>query len=127
MMAVNSGSTELARNLGPLARGMVFTQVMPSPWERKNAITRDYQEAARKAKADADFSYGGLEGFVTARALVLALKAAGPAPTRQGFVAGLQNLRADLGGLRVAYRRGDHEGSRYVDLSIFSQDGRFIH
>ena len=30
-MAVNSGSTQLAADLGPLAHGMVFAQVVPSP------------------------------------------------------------------------------------------------
>lgn len=127
MMAVNSGSTEMARSLGALAQGMVFSQVVPSPWERKHAITREYQEAARRARPDADFSYGGLEGFLTAKALVLALRAAGSNPTRSSFVAGLTGLQADLGGLRLRYRDGDHEGSRYVDLAIFSRDGRFIH
>ena len=127
MMAVNSGSTELARSLGPLAHGMVFTQVVPSPWERKHAITRDYQEALRRARPDADFSYGGLEGFLTAKALVLALRAAGAAPTRASLLAGLQSLQADLGGLRVRYRPGDHEGAKFVDLAIFGKDGRFIH
>jgi len=127
MMAVHSGSTELARSLGALAQGMVFSQVVPSPWERKHAITREYQEAARRARPDADFSYGGLEDFLTAKALVPALRAAGNSLTRSSFVAGLTGLQADLGGLRLRYRSGDHEGSRYVDLAIFSRDGRFIH
>lgn len=127
MMAVNSGSTELARGLGALAQGMVFSQVVPSPWERKHAITREYQEAARRARPDADFSYGGLEGFLTAKALALALRGAGASPTRNSFVAGLHGAQVDLGGLRLRYRSGDHEGSRFVDLSMFSHDGRFIH
>ena len=38
--AVNSGATQLAANLGPLAQGMVVAQVVPSPWERKTAIAR---------------------------------------------------------------------------------------
>jgi branched-chain amino acid transport system substrate-binding protein len=127
MMAVNSGSTQLARSLGALAQGMVFSQVVPSPWERKHAITREYQEAARRARPDAEFSYGGLEGFLTAKALLLALRGAGNSPTRSSFVSGLHGAQVDLGGLRLRYRSGDHEGSRFVDLSMFSHDGRFIH
>src|SRR6185369_15869623 len=38
--AVNSGSAQLAAHLGELAHGMVFSQVLPSPWERKSANTR---------------------------------------------------------------------------------------
>lgn len=127
MMAVNSGSTEMARTLGPLAHGMVFTQVVPSPWERKHAITREYRAAAEAAPGSVPPGYGALEGFVTAKALVLALQAAGRTLTREGFVAALQDASFDLGGLRLRYRRGDHEGSRFVDLALFSREGRFLH
>lgn len=41
-MAVNSGSSQIAKDLGGMAQGMVFTQVVPSPWERKHAIAREY-------------------------------------------------------------------------------------
>ncbi|MBQ0946536.1 ABC transporter substrate-binding protein [Ideonella sp. 4Y16] len=43
---VNSGSAQLAKRLGELSHGMLFTQVVPSPWERKTALTRDYQTAS---------------------------------------------------------------------------------
>ena len=32
--AVNSGSAQLAKHLGPLAQGIIFSQVVPSPWEK---------------------------------------------------------------------------------------------
>jgi ABC-type branched-subunit amino acid transport system substrate-binding protein len=126
-MGVNSGSFQIAKSLGPLAHGMVFAQVVPSPWERKREITREYQEAARKARPDAEFSYGGMEGFMTAKALVKALQLAGPEPTRASFVKGLEGARFDLGGLAVRYAPGDHEGSRFIDLSLVRSDGRFQH
>lgn len=125
-MAVNSGSSQLAKSLGELAHGMVFAQVVPSPWERKSAITREYQEAARRADPNAEFSYGALEGFLTAKALVLALRAAGPQPTRAGLVTALHGSSFDLGGVKVQWRPGDHEGSRFVDLAMYSREGRFI-
>lgn len=126
-MGVNSGSSQIAKGLGDLAHGMVFSQVVPSPWERKREITREYQDAARKANPNAEFSYGGLEGFVTAKALVQALRLAGPEPTRASFLRGLENTRFDLGGLSVRYTPGNHEGSRFVDLALVRSDGRFTH
>jgi branched-chain amino acid transport system substrate-binding protein len=126
-MGVNSGSSQLARALGPLAHHMVFAQVVPSPWQRKHEISREYQDAARKQKPDAEFSYGGLEGFLTAKALGVALKAAGRDLTRAGFIKSLQDSRFDLGGVPVRFAPGDHEGSRFVDLSIVSTSGRFVH
>jgi ABC-type branched-subunit amino acid transport system substrate-binding protein len=126
-MGVNSGSTQIASALGPQAAGMVFSQVMPSPAERKHLISREYQDALRKANSKQAFSYGALEGYVTAKALVKGLRAAGGDLTRAGLIRELESARYDLGGLGVRYAPGDHEGSRFVDLSIVSRDGRFVH
>lgn len=126
-MGVNSGSTQIASALGPKAAGMVFSQVMPSPAERKHMISREYQDALRKANRKQEFSYGALEGYVTAKALVKGLREAGGDLTRVGLIRALESARYDLGGLGVRYAPGDHEGSRFVDLSIVSRDGRFVH
>jgi ABC-type branched-subunit amino acid transport system substrate-binding protein len=126
-MGVNSGSSQIAKGLGELAFGMVFAQVVPSPWERKREITREYQATALKANPNAEFSYGGLEGFLTAKALVRALQLAGNEPTRASFIKGLEGARIDLGGVSVRYASDNHEGSRYVDLALVRTDGRFTH
>ena len=70
---------------------------------------------------------GGLEGFMTAKALVLALQAAGRKLSRAGLVRALEAGSFDLGGVQTRYRGGDHEGSRFVDLSMVARDGRFLH
>ena len=123
---VNSGSSPMAAALGPLARGMVFAQIVPSPFARKTALTREYQARWRAASADAPFSYGSLEGYMTAKALVSALRAAGPAPTRASLLKGLQDFETDLGGVQLRYRGTEHDGSRFVDLAMVGSDGRFI-
>lgn len=125
-MGVNSGSSQIAKGLGPLAQGMVFSQVVPSPWARKLAIAREYQEASRKADPKGDFSYGALEGYVTAKALVLSLRATGRDLTRARWLETMKNIKLDLGGMTVVFKDGNHEGSRYVDLSMVDRDGRFL-
>jgi branched-chain amino acid transport system substrate-binding protein len=124
---VNSGSTQLASHLGELAQGMIFAQVMPSPWERKSALTRAYQDAFKTVKPDQAFSYGSLEGYMTARALVEALQRAGPNPTRASFVSGLKNTELQIEGLKVSYREGAHTGLPLVDLAIVTRQGEFRH
>lgn len=126
---VNSGSFQMAQHLGPLSHGMVFSQVVPSPWQRKAAITREYQEEFARQKPGKEFSYGSLEGYTTAKALVAALRAAGPKPTRESFVAGLEAAgKLDLAeGLRATYQAGDHTGLTLVDLAIVTRDGKFQH
>ncbi|MDO8905713.1 ABC transporter substrate-binding protein [Hydrogenophaga sp.] len=125
--AVNSGSTNLAASLGALAHGMIFAQVMPSPWERKSALTRAYQDAFKAYKPGQDFSYGSLEGYMTARALVEALQRAGTNPTRASFVAGLKNADLQIEGMKLAYREGGHTGLTLVDLAIYTREGKFRH
>lgn len=125
---VNSGSTQLAKHLGDLARGMVFSQVLPSPWERKTALVREYQERFATYKPEKDFSYGSLEGYLTAKVLVAALRLAGPNPTRESLVKGLDAAgNIDVNGLQIRYQEGNHAGMSLVDLSIVTRDGKFLH
>jgi ABC-type branched-subunit amino acid transport system substrate-binding protein len=126
-MAINSGSTQLAQRLGTLAAGMVFTQVVPSPFSRSTQLARDYQDSFRKAWPDKPFSYGSLEGWLTARALVAALAATGPNPSRQRLVAALHDHRIAVSGFPLHYAVNEHRGSTFVDLAIFTRDQRFLH
>ena len=126
-MGVNSGSSQIAKALGPLAEGMVFAQVVPSPWERKREVAREYQAAVQKAGSQGELSYGGMEGYMTAKALAMALRAAGRDLTRAGLVKALESTPMDLGGVRVRYTPAEREGSRFVDLSMVAGSGRFIH
>jgi ABC-type branched-subunit amino acid transport system substrate-binding protein len=123
---VNSGSTPLAAALGPLAHGMVFSQIVPNPASGKTALAREYRERLAASSPGEAPSYGSLEGYLTAKALLLALRAAGPKPTRAGLVAALDNFEADLGGLSLRWRGGDHTGSSFVDLALVGRDGRFV-
>ncbi len=126
--AVNSGSAQLAANLGEQAHGMVFSQVVPNPMERKTEVAREYRDVFARYHPGKPFSYGSLEGYITAKALVEALRIAGPRPTREGFVQALHKAGGiAFNGLRMRYQPGDHAGLNLVDLAIFSRDGRFLH
>jgi ABC-type branched-subunit amino acid transport system substrate-binding protein len=126
-MGVNSGSSQIAAALGPLAQGMVFAQVVPSPWERKHALAREFQDAMRRAHPGAPLSYGAIEGYMTAKALVMLLDAAGRDLSREGLLKAMATARLDLGGITLRYAPDDHAGASFVDLSIVSRDGRFLH
>lgn len=124
---VNSGSAQMVKNMGELSHGMIFAQVVPSPWERKTAITREYQEEFSRFKPGQDFSYASLEGYITAKALVAALKLAGPSPTREGFVTALQGATLDINGISAVYDKANHHGMSFVDLSLVTRDSKFRH
>jgi hypothetical protein len=69
-----------------------------------------------------------LEGYITAKALVAALRLAGPKPTRESFIKAVESAGnlplAD--GLRASYQPGNHEGLSLVTLAIYTREGRFI-
>jgi branched-chain amino acid transport system substrate-binding protein len=125
--AVNSGSSPLAKALGELARGMLFAQIVPNPRSGKTALVREYQQRMDSTHPGMALSYGSLEGYMTAKALLLALRAAGPALTRLSLIAGAQSLNnADLGGLPLRWKKGDHLGSTFVDLALVDRHGQFL-
>lgn len=124
---VNSGSAQMVKKMGELSHGMIFAQVVPSPWERKTSITREYQEEFSRFKPGQEFSYASLEGYITAKALVAALKLAGPSPTREGFASALQTATLDINGLSAVYDKANHRGMAFVDLSLVTRDSKFRH
>ena len=124
---VNSGSAQMVKKMGELSHGMIFAQVVPSPWERKTAITREYQDEFSRFKPGQDFSYASLEGYITAKALVAALRLAGPSPTREGFAGALEGATLDINGLPVVYGRDNHQGLAFVDLSLVTRESKFRH
>ncbi|MFO1219025.1 MAG: ABC transporter substrate-binding protein [Burkholderiaceae bacterium] len=126
-MAICSGSTQLADKLGPLAVGMVFTQVVPSPTSRATQLSREYQQSFRRAWPDKPFTYGSLEGWFTASSLVAALQAAGPALTRQRLVSALHAAPLRVSGMALQYSAAEHRGSTFVDLAMYSREQRFLH
>ena len=66
-------------------------------------------------------------GAVDARVLAEGLRRPGPAPTRAGVIAALEQIESlDLDGVRIGYDRGVREGSRFVDVAVIGSDGRFI-
>lgn len=123
---VNSGSTPLAAELGPLAQGMVFAQIVPNPNSGKTALVREYQERMARSAPGQAYSYGSLEGYMTAKALAAALRAAGSSPTRASLAAALERFETDLGGVTLRWRKGQHTGCSFVDLALVGRDGRFV-
>ena len=119
-------SSALYNALGDRARGVVVTQIVPFPWDRNVNIVREYQDVV-KSKGATEFSPAGMEGFVLAKALVEGLQAAGRNPTREGLVRAFEQMREkDLGGLKLAFSPENHNGSRFVELTMIGKDGRLV-
>jgi branched-chain amino acid transport system substrate-binding protein len=115
------------KEVGEKAYGLVVSQVVPSPNDKTYAVARDYQAMLKKNQLP-DGGYAGIEGYISARVLVEALKRAGPAPTREKLIAALEAMRDyDLGGDFVSFAGPDHVGRHFVELAIVGRDGHFLH
>jgi len=121
------GSKALAAELGESGRGVGIAQVVPFPWNIGTPIVKDYQKHLNASNPTAEYGFGSLEGYIAARVFVEGLRRAGTNPTREGFVSALETLRDyDVGGYYVTYTPSDHNGSKYVDLTVIGKEGRFL-
>jgi ABC-type branched-subunit amino acid transport system substrate-binding protein len=121
------GSRALAAELGDVGRGVGISQVVPFPWNVGTPIVRDSQKHVALASGGDEFTFGSLEGYIAARVFVEGLRRAERELSRESFIAALETLRDfDLGGFTVTYTPGDHNGSRFVDLTVIGRDRKII-
>jgi len=124
MLSVISNA-QLVQALGERARGVVVSQVVPSPWNMSMPITREFQALA-KAKGVTEFTFSQMEGYISARFLVEALQRAGSKPTRAGLVQAMESMRSvNLGGYPVELSASQHSSGKFVDLLMMGRDGKF--
>lgn len=117
---------KLHEDIQKSAAGVVISQVVPYPWNSGMPLIAEYQAAMKKIGAN-DFSYGSLEGYVSAKVLVEGLRRAGANPTPETLRKGLESFRTlDLGGISVQYRPGEHKGLTFSELSMLKSDGRYL-
>jgi len=120
------GSKALADALGQEGSGVAISQVVPFPWSTSVPVVKEYQQLAKKV-GFADYNFSAMEGFLTAKVMVEALKRAGKSPTREGLVDALEKMQdVDLGGFYVSYSPKNHAGSKFVDLTIIGRNGKFL-
>jgi len=119
------GTQALADELGKEGAGVVVTQVVPSPYNAANGITREFNEAQRKSGGATKANFSSLEGYIAAKVLVEGLRRAPGKATRDGLIAGLESIdRQQLGGFEVSFSPRNHVASKFVELSMITGDGR---
>lgn len=118
------GAEQLVAELGDEARGIGISQVMPYPWNDTTPAVRDYQ---RLLGRNGKYSYYGVEGYITAKLMVEALRRAGRDLTREKLVTALETMNnLDLGGYRVTYGPDSRNGSRFVELTVIGSGGKIL-
>lgn len=118
------GTQALLDELGAVAKGVSVSQVMPFPYAPVIPLSGDYL-AALKDRRGISPNYSGMEGFVAARVFTEALERAGRNLTRESFLAAVDGLQSlNLGGFTLDFGPKKRNGSRFVELTLLTEDGR---
>ena len=120
------GSKALASELGADGAGVVVTQVVPFPWDNSIPLVAEYQAALKAANPNAEPGFVSLEGYITGRIAIEALRKVDGDVTRQAMLDAIYNTGSfELGGVTLNYGPGDNQGMDEVFLSIIQPDGSF--
>lgn len=101
--------------------GLIVSQVVPHP-TASLPVVAEFQRAA--AAAGTASSHAALEGFIYARVVTEALRRCSRELSRRCIVAALEARPLDLGGYYLQFAPNDRRGSRFVEMTIVTADGR---
>ena len=122
------GAGQLAEELGDQAFGISVTQLVPNPFKQVVDVSKEYNRLLNSADTTGAKKpdYISFEGFIAAKVLCEALRRAGPALTRAGFLQALSAMKVDLGGFEVKFSPDNRNGSEFVDMTMIGRQGRPI-
>ena len=122
-MLSSTGLTQLTRLFRDRLIG--YTSVVPNPEVAHQLIVRELQRDADAYIGPEAVTFEGLESYLHLRLCVEALRRAGSADYGLRLSEAIERLGAlDLGGFAVAFGRGHHNGSEFVEIGMRARDGR---
>ncbi len=120
------GASALANELGAQGAGVVVAQVVPP--RAFVPVVKEYRSAIANQLDKKEYSFTSLEAFISAKVLVEAIRRAGANPTRESLLKALDSIRNfDVGGYVVDFSPSNHNGSKFVELTVINTAGRFTY
>lgn len=116
------GGDLLANKLSNKGVGVVISQIMPFPFDKRVPIVAEYQRYSETYTPDAETGYAGLEGFIAAKALCIIFSKM-QTFTRQEFISTAEKLYEYIGGYKVNFTPSDHSGSNMVQFTQIAPGG----
>lgn len=111
--------------LGKDIRGVVISQVVPSPRSTAVAVVREYNAAVDNS--DQTPTYESLEGFIAAKTLAEGIRRTGRNFTVPALQRTLSGMTAyDVGGYRINLRAGARDAAWGIELVTVTADGRVV-
>ena len=101
--------------------------MVPFPWNLSATVVKEYQQLLEASTGKQEYSFTSLEGFIAAKALVEGLRRAGNDLNREKFINAMESIRdLDLGGYWITFTPTNHNGSKFVELTVIGKDERFL-
>ena len=126
-LSVSFVGSPIVKALGPEASGVIMSQVVPLPSKKSIPIVAEFHAALAATGSQAAVSFNALEGFITAKVFGEALRRTGGEVTRAKFIRAVESItELDLGGYFVGYSPANHNGSKFVDITVINKNGRFL-
>jgi len=113
------GADALAETLLNKGLGVVVSQVVPYPFDKRIPVVAEYHQMTQKYMTESKISFTGMEGFIAAKALCRVLQKMNHF-SRPEFMRKADSMNENLGGFKVNFTAKDHQGS---DLVHFTQIG----
>ena len=111
-----------------LAHGVIISQVMPNLNAKAMPLVRAFRDDfAKYSKEKMEPTYFQIEGYLSAKLIVEAIRRTKDA-SPEGVRRGLEQMKNyDLGGYEIHYSPTDHQGSKFVDLSVITGKGALVY
>ena len=114
------GTEPLANYLGEAGKGVIISQVVPSPYDASLPLVHDYQRDMQ-AIGSTEFTYTGLEAYLNGLVMLAALRAVGPELTQEGLIQSLENLDMDFQVFRIRFGPNIRQANHHVFLTKIEQ------
>jgi branched-chain amino acid transport system substrate-binding protein len=117
------GGQALIDQIGEKATGISVTQVVPFPWSEKSGVGRAFNQFCIKHKLSPSFE--GMEAWLAANLLLDALRKLKTFSSAR-LMAELDKLPSrDFGSFTAVLSSKTGVATAFVDLTVYSRDGRF--
>lgn len=107
-------------------QGVAIAQVTPSPYKVSSPLTKEFTDLVAKSKnLEVPVSYAMIEGYITAKVIVEAVRRQGTRPSRETMPMSIESVNNfNLAGYALNFRPGQRTGSKFVELSIVTNAGK---
>ena len=115
-----AGGDTFIKELNGDTNNVIFSQIVPLPWDNSHEGIKEYQEIYSKYNENPNFSFISLEGFLSAKLVVKALQKAGVDLTRKNFLEAFNKLDKNaLAGFEINFSKNNNEALEQIYILDF--------